>query len=126
MRRIQMAALWREFHAWKLSAYPYASAVELYGQACDAAGVSPWPPCAIARDVMVALCHRPGTLSHYLQGIRSVLHLLRADTGSLADTRTLVFGARKVRPPRAPSVSSMASAAGGTARCAKISSARHG
>ena len=126
MRRIQMAALWREFHAWKLSAYPYASAVELYGQACDAAGVSPWPPCAIARDVMVALCHRPGTLSHYLQGIRSVLHLLRADTGSLADTRTLVFGARKVRPQRAPSVSPMASAAGGTARSAKISSARHG
>ena len=123
MRRIQMAALWREFHAWKLSAYPYASAVELYGQACDAAGVSPWPPCAIARDVMVALCHRPFGPTF---GIRSVLHLLRADTGSLADTRTLAFGARKVRPPRAPSVSPMASAAGGTARSAKISSARHG
>ncbi len=32
MRRIQMAALWKEFHAWKLSAYPYASGIVLYGQ----------------------------------------------------------------------------------------------
>ena len=126
MRRIQMAALWREFHAWKLSAYPYASAIELYGQACDSAGASPWPPRAITRDVMVALCRRPGTLSHYLQGIRSVLHLLRADTGALADTRALVFGARKVWPPRAPPRKSVCSSAGGTAWRAKISCARHG
>eukprot|EP00959_Pyramimonas_sp_CCMP1952_P074822 1563403-Pyramimonas_sp.AAC.1 len=28
MRRTQMAAPWREFHARKLSAYPHASAIE--------------------------------------------------------------------------------------------------
>ena len=94
-RRVQMVALWREFHSWKRSANQYASAVELYGQACSTAGLQPWPPCDLARDLMVAVCRRAGTLAYYLQCVRSVLHLLRAGIGVLADTKTLVLGARK-------------------------------
>ena len=97
MRRIQMFAVFREFCAWKKSARQYASAIELYGQACAAAEVQPWPPTPVARDLVMAFCHRAGTMAYYFRAIRSVLSLLRADAGVLELTRTLVVGARKVR-----------------------------
>ena len=97
IRKFQMFAVFREFCAWKKSAKQYAAAVELYGQACAAAGVQPWPPTPVAHDVMMAFCHRAGTLAYYFRAIRSVLGLLRADAGALELTRTLVQGARKAR-----------------------------
>ncbi len=93
---MKMYALFKEFCAWRKSAKQYAAALELYGRACAEAAVAPWPPSELARDVMVVLCQRPGTLAYYLRGIRSVLRLVRADVGALAETSTLVVGVRKV------------------------------
>ena len=96
MESVRMAALFREFCAWKRSAKQYASAVELYGQVCASAQVAPWPPSGSSRDLLAAVCRRAGTLAAYIRAVASVLRLLGAPAGAFGETRALILGARKV------------------------------
>ena len=73
----------------------HASAVQLWGEAAGLAQEQPWPPAYASACAFCSLFRSSATLGKYLSHIRSVLSLLRASPGYLADTTRLVKGAEK-------------------------------
>ena len=93
---LNLHVLWVEFAGWRRSAPQYASAVRLWGEAAGAISVPEWPPSEAVLDVYVGLFRNGNTLQKYLSHIRSVLHLLKAPLGVMADTQRLARGAEKI------------------------------
>ena len=93
---LSLHTLWVEFASWRKSASQYASAVRLWGDAATAVGAPGWPPTELILDTFVGLFRNGHTLQRYVSHVRSVLHLVQAPLGVLADTHRLSRGAEKI------------------------------
>ena len=94
---MHLTAVWTEMSSWRHSAASYASAIGLWGTASRAANTPPWPPDSKALHVLITACRSAVTLEHYISHVRSALRLVRADLGTLSDTKCLVLGAVKAK-----------------------------
>ena len=94
-RLLHGRVLLQELENWRQSGPSYASAVRLWGRLATATGVPEWPPDQTVLAALVFAVPRASTLSRYCSHVRSVLRLLRAPLGALADTGALVKGAQK-------------------------------
>ena len=89
----------RELHSWHRSALKYASAVRLWGRVATGVQEQPWPPSETVLGAFAFAVRNGSTLMKYVSSIRSVLRLVRAPMGSLADTSALARGAAKSTEP---------------------------
>lgn len=93
--------IWRCFCSWRRSGLQYAVAVDLWGRASATCARPPWPPTSLVLSAFASYFRNGRSLQNYLSHIRTVLRLLNAPIGILAETDGVVRGSIKATPHHA-------------------------